>query len=90
MVTLVQVPGDEHFTQPCLLIFSLGSTSFWTVKFAIFSHLVATEEELYKKGPFILKLEEYIRAMAKSPVSLLNIERKSSIVSQLLEFVHCP
>ena len=29
----------------------------------------ATKEELYKKGPIVTKLEEYIRAAAQSPVS---------------------
>lgn len=27
----------------------------------------ATKEELYKKGPIVTKLEEYIRAAAQSP-----------------------
>lgn len=30
----------------------------------------ATKEELYKKGPIVIKLEEYLRAIAQSPVSL--------------------
>ena len=29
----------------------------------------ATKEELYKKGPIVIKLEEYLRAIAQSPVS---------------------